>query len=339
MAATNFTPISLYYSTTASAVPSAGNLVAGELALNTLDEKLYFKNSAGTVKLLASNAASTGTVSSVAATVPAFLSIAGSPITTSGTLAITLSGTALPVANGGTGVTTSTGTGSVVLSASPTFTGTVSGVNITVSGSYSATGGGLQFQGSGATTGNIYSQQANSTTRLLYGVESSAGATLFTGSSAYAGVLGVNSAYSLQFATNNTVRFTIGSAGEFGIASGTYGTAGQVLTSGGSGAAPTWTTPASGGGSFSAKTTNYTAVSGDNILANTSAGSWTLTLPASPSTGNSVQVMDSIGTFGPYPLTVARNGSTIMSAAENMILDVNGAATTFVYNGSTWRVI
>jgi hypothetical protein len=55
MAQTNFTPISLYYTTTAAAQPTAGNLVAGELALNTLDEKLYFKNSAGTVKLLASN--------------------------------------------------------------------------------------------------------------------------------------------------------------------------------------------------------------------------------------------------------------------------------------------
>jgi hypothetical protein len=55
MAATNFTPISLYYSTTASAVPTSGNLVDGELAINTLDEKLYFKNSAGTVKLLAAN--------------------------------------------------------------------------------------------------------------------------------------------------------------------------------------------------------------------------------------------------------------------------------------------
>jgi len=121
MAASGFTPISLYYSTTASAAPTSGNLVAGELALNTLDEKLYFKNSAGTVKLLASNAASTGTVSSVAASVPAFLSVAGSPITTSGTLAITLSGTALPVANGGTGVTTSTGSGNNVLSTSPTL--------------------------------------------------------------------------------------------------------------------------------------------------------------------------------------------------------------------------
>ena len=106
MAQAGFTPISLYFSTTAAATPTSGNLVAGELALNTVDEKLYFKNSAGTVKLLASNAGSTATVSSVAMSVPAFLSVAGSPITSSGTLAVTLSGTALPVANGGTGQTT-----------------------------------------------------------------------------------------------------------------------------------------------------------------------------------------------------------------------------------------
>jgi hypothetical protein len=47
-----------------------------------------------------------GTVTSVAATVPSFLSITGSPITTAGTLAISYSGTALPIANGGTGQTT-----------------------------------------------------------------------------------------------------------------------------------------------------------------------------------------------------------------------------------------
>jgi hypothetical protein len=114
------------------------------------------------------------------------------------------------------------------------------------------------------------------------------------------------------------------------------GTTGQVLTSNGA-SAPTWTSPSSGG--FTAKTANYTAVSGDNILANTNAGSWILTLPASPATGAAVQVMDSVGTFGRAPLTVARNGSTIMNLAEDMIMAVNGAATTFVYNGSTWRVI
>ena len=47
-------------------------------------------------------------VTSVAATVPSFLSVAGSPITSSGTLALSYSGTALPVANGGTGATTLT---------------------------------------------------------------------------------------------------------------------------------------------------------------------------------------------------------------------------------------
>lgn len=60
-----------------------------------------------------------GTVTSVAMTTPAFLSVSGSPITGAGTLAVTLSGSALPVTSGGTGTTTSTGSGSVVLDTSP----------------------------------------------------------------------------------------------------------------------------------------------------------------------------------------------------------------------------
>lgn len=103
MAASGYTPISLYYSTTASATPSAGNLTAGELAINTLDEKLYFKNSSGVVKVLASTAS--GSVSSVALTAPSIFTVSGSPVTSSGTLALTYSGTALPVANGGTNAT------------------------------------------------------------------------------------------------------------------------------------------------------------------------------------------------------------------------------------------
>lgn len=49
------------------------------------------------------SAGGSGTVTSVAMTVPAFLSVSGSPITSSGTFAVSLSGTALPVINGGTG--------------------------------------------------------------------------------------------------------------------------------------------------------------------------------------------------------------------------------------------
>ena len=57
-----------------------------------------------------------GTVTSVAATVPSFLSVTGSPITTSGTLAFSLSGTALPTTSGGTGLTSFTSGGVVYAS-------------------------------------------------------------------------------------------------------------------------------------------------------------------------------------------------------------------------------
>ena len=99
MSATNYTPIQLYRSTTASAVPLAANLLAGELALNIVDGKLYY-NDSGTVKLLASNA-STTVVNTLS-----FGTTGLTPSTaTSG--AITVAGT-LVVGNGGTGLTTIT---------------------------------------------------------------------------------------------------------------------------------------------------------------------------------------------------------------------------------------
>jgi hypothetical protein len=53
MAASGFTPISLYNSTTASAVPLSANLTNGELAINIADGKLYYKDNLGVVTLLA----------------------------------------------------------------------------------------------------------------------------------------------------------------------------------------------------------------------------------------------------------------------------------------------
>ena len=60
MAQTNYTPISLYYSATASNVPTAANLVQGELAINTADGKLYYEDSSGVVQVLATK--STGSI-------------------------------------------------------------------------------------------------------------------------------------------------------------------------------------------------------------------------------------------------------------------------------------
>lgn len=60
MAASGFTPIQLYYSTTTSNAPTSGNLALGELAINTTDGKLYYKNTAGVVRVIADGATATG---------------------------------------------------------------------------------------------------------------------------------------------------------------------------------------------------------------------------------------------------------------------------------------
>lgn len=62
MAQAGYTPIVIYHSTTGAAVPTAGNLVPGELGLNIADMKLYCENSSGVVTLLASSSGASGDV-------------------------------------------------------------------------------------------------------------------------------------------------------------------------------------------------------------------------------------------------------------------------------------
>ncbi len=118
--------------TALTAAPSNGQLLIGNgtgytLSTLTAGSNVTITNTAGGISI-ASTAGGTGTVTSVAATVPAFLSVTGSPITTSGTLALSYSGTALPIANGGTGQTSFTANyipyGSFSTSASLQFDGT-----------------------------------------------------------------------------------------------------------------------------------------------------------------------------------------------------------------------
>lgn len=95
----------------------------------------------------------TGTVTSVAATVPSIFSISGSPITSSGTLAMTYSGTALPVANGGTGVTSTPTNGQLLIGNGTGYTASTltAGSNITITNS----SGGITIASSGGGGGTL----------------------------------------------------------------------------------------------------------------------------------------------------------------------------------------
>jgi hypothetical protein len=89
--------------------------------------------------------------------------------------------------------------------------------------------------------------------------------------------------------------------------------------------------------SWSIKTSNYTASTGDAVFCDTTAGAFTVTLPATPSATNYVTIAS-----GPAAatnaVTIARNGSTIMGLAENMTVNNANISFQLVYDGTTWRL-
>lgn len=219
MPQSGFTPIQLYRSSTASAIPSASDLQDGELALNTNDEKLYFKNSSGAVKEIASATGTTGDVTGPSTSVDSAL-----------------------VAFNGT-------TGKAVKSASLTANNVI--------------------LGNGTNAPQVVAPGAN----------------------------------------------------------------GNVLKSNGT----TWTSAAEAA-IPQLVGTNTTATSDQFLVA--SAGSITITLPASPTAGDFVVVKDGTGAAATTNFTVARNGSNIASSATDLTFDKNFAQITMTYMDATigWSV-
>lgn len=224
MAAAGFTPIQIYYSTTAAATPTAGNLASGELAININDGKLFYKDSGGVVQVIADKNALTNVASISFGTT-------GLTPSTATTGAVTVAGT-LAIANGGTGQTTA----------------------------------------QSAFNALAPSQTSNS---------------------------------------------------------------GKYLTTDGTNTS--WATVGAGGISYTRVTSNTTLVDKQGVIADTSGGSFTVTLPATPATGNQVFIADGAN-WATNNLTVGRNGSTIEGVAADWTLNQAGAEAQFIYDGTTWHV-
>jgi len=67
MAQSGYTPLSIYHSATANAVPTSANLTSGELAINYTDGKLYYKDNSGTVQVIANKSGASGSFVNISA--------------------------------------------------------------------------------------------------------------------------------------------------------------------------------------------------------------------------------------------------------------------------------
>ena len=93
----------------------------------------------------------------------------------------------------------------------------------------------------------------------------------------------------------------------------------------------------SGGTSWQAVITAdpSTATAGNGYFCNTTSAAFTVTLPASPSLGDEVTLVDYAGTFDTNNLTVGRNSEKIEGTAADLTVSVERAAFTLVYTDST----
>jgi len=184
----------------------------------------------------------TGTVTSVALSAPAFLTVSGSPVTASGTLALTYSGTAIPVANGGTGQTTTTAAFDAL---APTQTGN-SGKYLTTNGSTTSwatvSGSGTVTSVAQSFTGGIVSVAGSpitsSGTLALTVAGTSGGVPYFSGTNTWASsavltnnalMIGGGAGFAPATIATGTgvvgaLGTNVGSAGAFVVSGGDLGT-------------------------------------------------------------------------------------------------------------------
>jgi len=93
---------------------------------------------------------------------------------------------------------------------------------------------------------------------------------------------------------------------------------------------------------WTVKTSAYTAVAGDRLLADTATtAAFTITLPSSPAVGDEIHILDSAANFDSANLTVGRNGKKIQGLSADLTLTTENTGIGLVFMSDTygWRVL
>ena len=93
---------------------------------------------------------------------------------------------------------------------------------------------------------------------------------------------------------------------------------------------------------WTVKTSAYTAVAGDRLLADTATtAAFTITLPSAPAVGDEIHILDSAANFDSANLTVARNGKKIQGLTADLTLTTENTGIGLVFMSDTygWRVL
>lgn len=86
-----------------------------------------------------------------------------------------------------------------------------------------------------------------------------------------------------------------------------------------------------------AVSTTYQVLASDDYLAITSSSVYTVTLPATPTTGDSYEFKDISGTSGINTITVSGNGSNI-DGASTVLMNSNYTSLVVTYTGAQWSI-
>ena len=292
----------------------AGSVITSAEAFSDVDNQLMTAAAIEDRILSKGYSTTTGTVTSVGLSAPTGLTVSGSPITSSGTLALSFTaGYSIPTTASQTNWdaayndkvnSASFNTGTGVLTLTQQDSGTVT---VDLDGRY------LESYTETDTLDSVTDRGSNTTNTLTIGG------------------LHVDSTGAVEMPSGTEAQRPTGVAGMFRFNSESTSFEGYDGTE--------WGAIGGGGGLTNLyKSTAHTASTNEYIFADTSNTSFTVTLPATPAEGDVVVIGDYASSFSTNSLTVARNSSTIEGQTEDATLVLSNQQYMFVYLNSDWKI-